>query len=270
MPDLQYHEHHIHYERYGHGERLLIALHGIGGNGRLFKAVTEVLWEDYTVLALDLPYHGDTEWKALEYTPNELSEVLMLLLDRYGYQRFSVLVHSMGGRLLVGLTPRMAHLWDALYLFAPGGFQYVFTESRWLFGHGMRERMRRYFESNEGFLRILEGAKRLKLLSRQMYWLLTRQIDTPERRARLFRSWVSLSHVPMRMGIRERQCWKQHQIPCYFFGGKADHITPIRHFKHFIRHYPYATLTVVEGNHFFVKDDLIQPFSDWYQVHRSQ
>lgn len=270
MPTLAFGLHHIHYEQYGKGSRLLFALHGIGGKGRLFEAVTRPMWEDYTILALDLPYHGATDWQATEYTPRALAEILQQLAQRHAVERFSIMVHSMGGRLLMGLIPLLVSSIERLYLFAPGGFQYVFTESRPWWTHWARERIRRYFEPNEGFVTVLDGAHRLKLVNRQAHALFTDQVRTPERRERLFRSWVSLAHFPMRIRRPALRLLQQHQIHIHFFVGDRDRITPAKHFRRFLQNYPYGTLQVVAGNHYFVKEDLVAPFADWYAQHRAE
>ena len=270
MPTLSYQQHQIHYEQYGQGPRLLIALHGIGGRGRLFENVTRVMWADYTVLALDLPYHGSTAWTDTEYNSQQLAAVLQQLAQEQGHTEWDIMVHSMGGRLLLGLVPLLIDQLGQLYLFAPGGFQYVFIESRPWWTHWTRERLRRYFEPNEGFVTLLNGVHRLGLMNRQAHALFVQQVRTPERRARLFRSWVSLSHFPMRMPVRLRKLLLKHQLPLHFFVGDQDRITPAQCFRRFLKGYPYGTLQVVAGDHYFVQAALVAPFATWYAAHREQ
>lgn len=268
MPTLRYQDHQLHYEQYGQGPRLLLTLHGIGGKGRLFANVTQPMWADYTILSLDLPYHGETQWNATDYTAQQLADILGQLAG--SNHQFDLMVHSMGGRLLVGLIPLLIQRIGRLYLFAPGGFQYVFTESRPWWAHVVRDGIRRLFEPNEGFVRILDGAHRLGLLNEQSHRLFVDQIRTPERRARLLRSWVSLAHFPMRMRRRERQLLLEQQVPLHFFVGNRDAITPAKHAQRFLKEYPYGTLLIVEGDHYLVREDAVAPFAEWYQQHRPE
>lgn len=270
MPTLFYQNHQLYYEHYGQGNRLLLTLHGIGGKGRLFANISRPMWKDYTILSLDLPYHGETHWQDTEYTPQQLADVLEQLATKHKATSFDLMLHSMGGRLLVGLIPLMIGQLGRVYLFAPGGFQYVFTESRPLWAHLVREGVRRLFESNDGFVRVLDGAHRLKLLNEQTHHLLVDQIRTPKRRARLLRSWVSLAHFPMRLRRSERQLLLDHQVPLHFFVGDRDTITPAKYIWHFLQQYPYGTLTVVHSDHYLVREDAIAPFAQWYGEYRSR
>lgn len=265
MPTLHYHNHQIHYEEYGQGAKLLLCLHGIAGRGKLFEKVTQPMWQDYKVVALDLPFHGPTEWEGDIYTDEELAGVVQVLLEQEGKTKFSIMAHSMGGRLVLGLLPHLVSQIEELYLFSPGGFQYVFTGSRIWWPLGARQWVRKKFEQPEGFVNLLHKAEKLKLIDRHLYLMLLQQVDTPERRARLLRSWASLYFFPMRATKEHKALLKQHQIPLHFFYGDKDNITPVHHAQKFIKDYPWATLEVVAGNHFFVKEDLVQPFKEWYE-----
>lgn len=268
MPILHYQNHHLHYEKYGQGSKLLLCLHGIAGRGKLFEHVTQPMWGDYTVLALDLPFHGATEWQHDLYTDVELAEVLQLFLEQEGQVCCSLMAHSMGGRLIFGVLPHLASQIEELYLFAPGGFQYIFTGSRIFWPLIVRKWLCRRFEHSEGFVKILRGAEKLKLIDRHLYWMLLQQVDTPARRTRLLKSWLSLYHFSMRLTSLHKALLKHYQIPIYFFYGEQDNITPVRHARQFMKEYPLAKLEVVAGNHFFVKEELVLPFKAWYEARK--
>lgn len=222
------------------------------------------MWEDYTIIALDLPFHGPTEWVGDLYTDVELATLLAEIMQQEGHTRCSLMAHSMGGRLVLGVLPHLASQLDELYLFAPGGFQYVFTGSRIWWPLAARQWVRRRFEEPEGFVKILHGAEKFKLVDRHLYLMLLQQVDTPARRARLLKSWVSLYYFPMRATRQHLALLKEYQIPIYFFYGDRDSITPVKHARQFMKQYPLAELEVVSGNHFFVKEDLVAPFKAWY------
>ncbi len=265
MPLLHYHQHQLHYEQYGQGPKLLFCLHGIAGRGKLFEQVTKPMWEDYTILSLDLPFHGDTVWEAELYDDVQIAEILQLLMQQQGQRQYSIMVHSMGGRVLLGILPHLAHQIQRLYLFSPGGFQYVFTGSRIWWPLAARRWVRRRFEEPEGFVKILDAVAKLKLFERDFYLMLLQQVNTVARRKRLLRSWASLYYFDMRVTKKHRALLEQYQIPIHFFYGDRDSITPVRHARQFMKKYPNATLEIVSGDHFFVKEDLVVPFKVWYE-----
>ncbi len=53
----------IHTYRFGAGPELLIAIHGFSDRARMFTVLEPALAGKYTVVAIDLPFHGQTEWQ---------------------------------------------------------------------------------------------------------------------------------------------------------------------------------------------------------------
>ena len=52
----------LHYLQYGNGPRLLLAFHGYGHDATSFEVLIPFLQERYTILCIDLPHHGQTDW----------------------------------------------------------------------------------------------------------------------------------------------------------------------------------------------------------------
>ena len=53
----------IAYTRWGTGGKLLFCLHGYGETGAGFAFLETALGDEYTILAIDMPFHGGTDWK---------------------------------------------------------------------------------------------------------------------------------------------------------------------------------------------------------------
>ena len=71
----------IHYCRWGSGGRLLLCFHGYGENTDSFSLFEAVLGEEYTILAIDMPFHGLTEWKeGTQFLPGELAEIVLKIV----------------------------------------------------------------------------------------------------------------------------------------------------------------------------------------------
>src|ERR1700761_4936159 len=96
----------IHYSRWGTGTRLLFAFHGYGESARSFAFLAESLSKDFTIIAPDLPFHGETEWREGYYlAPQDLLSILSEIrsslpgLD----DGWWLLGYSMGGRVALDL-----------------------------------------------------------------------------------------------------------------------------------------------------------------------
>ena len=73
--------------RFGSGERLLIALHGFGDKAELFAPPAKALGTEYTVIAFDLPFHGETEWRQNVFSKTDLAFILRQIMAAEGRER---------------------------------------------------------------------------------------------------------------------------------------------------------------------------------------
>lgn len=265
MALLNYKEHQIHYHQYGNGKKLMIGLHGFADNGDLFEQIGTIFAKDYTIVAIDLPFHGQTNWKEDTYTPEDITGLMEALMNTFAVTHCSMMCHSMGGRIVLGVLPLFAKRLEQIYFFAPAGFQYTFTASRFWCPLWFRKRARNRFEQSKGILRFFEIAHGLKLMNRATYLVFKQQLDLPRRRARLLKSWMAMYYFPMKGGKLHANLLNEHHIPTYFFYGKKDRITPAKHGQKFTTQLQNAEIQVFKGNHFFVRKVLTKPLGVWYQ-----
>jgi len=89
----------------GEGPPLLV-IHGFTGDRSTMSSITEPLSENYSVVYVDLPGHGETgrDLEASLFTFEGTLSALIEVMDFYDVEEFSVLGYSMGGRLSLGLA----------------------------------------------------------------------------------------------------------------------------------------------------------------------
>jgi pimeloyl-ACP methyl ester carboxylesterase len=67
----------VHYTCWGTGPRVLFAFHGYGESGASFDFLAGALGGAFTVVAIDLPFHGATVWReGLFLAPADLLAVM--------------------------------------------------------------------------------------------------------------------------------------------------------------------------------------------------
>ena len=91
--------------RTGSGEPLLL-LHGMGTSRRDFAAMAPGLAEDFEVVAMDLPGHGQSPPLACRPTIAAFADAVEATLDAHGLHRVHVLGNSLGGRVAIELAVR--------------------------------------------------------------------------------------------------------------------------------------------------------------------
>ncbi len=57
----------IHYSVGGSGDRLLFCFHGYGENAATFSFLEKAIGHLFTIVAIDMPFHGQTDWKEGNY-----------------------------------------------------------------------------------------------------------------------------------------------------------------------------------------------------------
>ena len=95
----------------GDGHPLLI-LHGFTGDRSTMSSISEPLSENYSVISVDLPGHGNT-LKDLEphlFNFEDTLKALIEVMEFYGLEEFNVLGYSMGGRLSLGLATKYPNI----------------------------------------------------------------------------------------------------------------------------------------------------------------
>ncbi|BDS12063.1 alpha/beta fold hydrolase [Aureispira anguillae] len=266
MAVVTYKDHQIHYHQYGKGRDLMFAFHGFADNGDLFESIATVLANEYTIIAIDMPFHGATQWQEDSYRPEDIAVLVKLWMEKFQVETCSMMCHSMGGRIVLGLLPLIAPKLKQIYFFAPAGLQYTFTASRFWCPLWFRKRAQNRFEQSEGILRFFEITHRLKLMNRATYLVFKQQLDLPRRRARLLKTWLALYYFPMRATAKHIKLLNQNKISTYFFYGKKDRITPAKFARKLVPKLHQSELNVFKGNHFFVRESLVKPFQEWYGI----
>ena len=121
---LQYRSSTIHYQTGGKGPRLLICLHGYGESVSSFEFLEKPLQELFTLIAIDMPLHGKTQWnEGLNFDPAELIEVLHMICTSQSLDpaKLELLGYSMGGRIGLSLFQLIPDKIEHMLLIAPDG-----------------------------------------------------------------------------------------------------------------------------------------------------
>jgi pimeloyl-ACP methyl ester carboxylesterase len=105
-------------DRTGHGEPLLL-LHGIGSTRDDFSALLPRLAEDFDVLSVDLPGHGESPLGTWPPTVAALTDAVEADLDARGLDRVHILGNSLGARIGIELAAR--HRARSVVAISPSG-----------------------------------------------------------------------------------------------------------------------------------------------------
>ena len=256
---FQFRQHEIHFLKFGNGNEKLIALHGYGDSAELFLNVAEVLEKKYSIYALDLPFHGKTNWNESDFfTPNDLAELIETLCEAEKIKYFSLMGYSMGGKIALALVPYFAKQMNSFLLIAASGlkmpFFYSLVENApiWLV-----KKSEIWVEEPKNLFQILKTARKLKLISPFVHRFTRKLTNSPARRRRLFNIWLILRPFNHKINIPEIQRFlNRFGVKTFLFFGKKDDIAPPSAAQHFAKKLDKCSLYMINANHNIFHQDL--------------
>lgn len=80
--------------------------HGLFGQGKNWTSIAKQLTDDYTVAMIDMPDHGRSPWTAEVSYPQSADLVAQFLIDNADGEPWTVVGHSMGGKIAMMLALR--------------------------------------------------------------------------------------------------------------------------------------------------------------------
>ncbi|WP_338874113.1 alpha/beta hydrolase [Spirosoma sp. SC4-14] len=235
----------IAFRRFGNGPSILLVFHGFGQTGEVFSTLDQPLGQHYTVLAIDLFFHGSSHYKGTSLlTKHDWQKLLEAFCKSENIDRFSLMGFSLGGRFALAASEQFADRLDALILIAPDGITRSFwyevatgtAAGRWLF---------RFFLDHLSMLNALgHTLTRLGLLNRTVMRFAEISLGTADQRARVYQSWTQFRLIRPDLNQISQQL-NRHAVTIEFFTGVFDRIVPayfILPLTRLIYHYKITTL----------------------------
>ncbi|WP_369700055.1 alpha/beta fold hydrolase [Bacillus sp. AFS041924] len=96
------------YKDQGKGKTIVL-IHGFMGSHAYWEKVVPKLAEDYRVIAIDLPGHGDSTSIKEEHSIEDYADVLKELLDQLNISQVTMFGHSLGGYITLAFAKRYSN-----------------------------------------------------------------------------------------------------------------------------------------------------------------
>jgi len=230
----------MHYCVWGSGLKLLFCFHGYGEQAESFALLEGLLGKDYTIVALDMPFHGKTVWEeGLLFTVDDLEKIIhqitltfqpvdqlankVISSPPFRGRGFSLLGYSMGGRIALQLLQKSPAVVERAVMVAPDGlhknFWYSFATQSFIGNKAFKYFMHR----REGSFSFMKMFEKYKLLHPSLIKVVRYYTDDEKERVKLYRRWTTLRKFKPKLPPI-RKLIKQHGIPVRFLFGKFDNI----------------------------------------------
>lgn len=244
------------YIRFGTGSEPVICFHGYGEEAGMFSFLEKYAGNQYTFYALNLPFHGNTEWKeGLNFTPGDLLKIVELLTDGHSAavpenkKRITLLGFSLGGRVALSLYQLIPGSVQKIVLLAPDGLKVNFWY--WLSTQTWAGRNLFHFTMKNpgwffGFLKLLN---KLRLVNSSVFKFVKYYIDNSHMRQLLYDRWISLRKLRPHLPLIKKQVL-ENKTPVRLVYGKHDRIIlPVvgERFRKGVEE--HCTLTIIPSGH---------------------
>src|SRR4051794_15240218 len=117
---LELHGHRLAFRMAGEGP-VLVLIHGIAGTNAVWEELFPELAVDHTVIAPDLPGHGESGASAGDYSLGAMAATVRDLLLALGHDRATVIGHSLGGGVAMQFSYLFPEFTERLVLISSGG-----------------------------------------------------------------------------------------------------------------------------------------------------
>jgi pimeloyl-ACP methyl ester carboxylesterase len=217
----------IGYHVFGNGPRPIVCFHGYGEDGESFFFLEKYLSDQFTFIALDLPFHGRTNWRENKFSQEDLIGVIkeLFVLNKYSYENSNaiLLAFSLGGRIALNVYELMPSSINRLVLMAPDGMKVNFwywIATQTFLGKNLFD----FTMKNPGwFFGFLKMINTLGFVNRSIFKFVNHYIGHAKVRQELYDRWTVLSKIKPNLNKIKQQV-KQHQTQVRLIYGKHDRI----------------------------------------------
>lgn len=250
---LQYKSSQIAYYIYGSGSDVVFCFHGYGLTGESFAVLQQVLQVDFTLICLDFPFHGATNWQEEgSFSDEDLWGIINQINPKPNVS-FSLMGYSMGGRIALQLLQNHPESIKQVALIAPDGLKFNWWQAiathtaigNYLFRYTMRH--------PQWLFAFINMASLLHLINKTRERFTLAYISEEQERQLLYKRWCTMRAFKPRLSLL-RQCIEQYKIPVNLLFGEYDKIITTSQGLSFKKNEPLITVKEIKCGHQILKD----------------
>lgn len=240
----------VHYRFGGQGAQPLVCFHGYGESSANFDFLEKHLGASHLIVAIDLPFHGQTQWKETDLDAQLLSDITLALLTHLNADASNIQLagFSMGGRMALCILQQIPERISTLVLLAPDGLTVNFwywVSTQTAVGNALfRLTMRR----PGWFLGMLRASNKLRIINQSIYKFVEYYIHDDIVRKELYERWTGLRNCTPSMK-QIRRLIPQHGIRVRLLYGRYDRIISHERGSRLFSNLPNCSIRVLDCGH---------------------
>lgn len=251
----------------GRGDDFLVAFHGYGQDSSWFEHIDELLGDKYTILAIDLAYHGNQQNlpKSIVFDKDYANEWLNEIRAQNQNAKLGFIGYSIGARIALSMASWFPESISEIYLFAPDGMP-VSKTYRLLTGTWIGAKVFKGFIKHPGFaFSLIRIGRTTKILPKKVAEFFKNEISTPQHREQLFDTWMAYRKALPNFRVLEQQVKEKH-LPITCILGKQDRVIPLKTTRTFaMKRLPGIELIELDLGHNLLSDKGMRLLTEYWQ-----
>lgn len=229
----------LEYKVFGSGKEHILAFHGFGREADDYKIFEKTLGLQYTIIAVNLYHHGNSEYPESRTFINQISKKefgfhIQKLLEENGIDKFSVMGYSLGGRVALTCVQILYKRVNRMILIAPDGLKishYNNFTTRTSIGQNW---VKWLVKNPEDFFAWIDKLNGYKIINNRTKRLINFHYETHEKRVLLRNVISTFKYVVPNINQVARHI-NRHNIDLVMVFGKHDFIIPVNLGKRFMK-----------------------------------
>jgi len=243
----------LHYVKWGKGKNFLLAFHGFSRTHEVFIPFTHAMQDCFTVVAVDIFFHGrshigDRSPDKNPLSETEFAELMTDFLVHIGAEKVWLMGHSLGGRLSLKMAELLPHRIRGMYLFAPDGLILNWWYSALSHYPAGRAAFRYFRRNNLKFMRLLRVMRRTGAVNDRTGEFVAYFAQNEAMHDLVYNTLTFLRKLTPNLEKLSKSL-SGHHIPVDLFFGKNDQIIPAKSAENLIRLHPEVKLYVLNAAH---------------------
>ncbi len=247
---IYYNNSSLHYAKTGNGEHHLLVFHGFGQDMNVFDFFARSLARHYTFYVFDLYFHGKSRWAHGEKTleKKEWKETMELFLAENHIDKFQLAAFSLGGKFALATLEAFPEKVKKLYLIAPDGISENFWYRLATWPILSRKFFRSMISHHHRFEKLTRMLSMSGLVDNGLIRFADYQMGTPEKRSRVYYSWVVFRHLTFNAD-HIAELINQYKIMTTLILGKHDKVIKPENMHRFLKKINHHRLEILDTGH---------------------
>ncbi len=193
---IEYQGSRLHYAKAGLGPTPLLIFHGFGQDHQVFEHWVQTLEKDYRLYVFDLYFHGQSTWPIRQpLEKNEWRKIMTQFLEQEKITFFEAAGFSLGGKFALATVESFPEKVKKIILLAPDGIKTSFWYSLATYPIAMRNLFKSMVIKPGRFFALVKFLRPIGLVNKGILRFAESQMDTEEKRRRVYYSWVYFRHL---------------------------------------------------------------------------